>query len=616
MRRIGRGFGRALAALLVVLLLAAGAAAWWLGRADLRPLAERVASETLGRRVTLDRLVVRWGDPLEVEIAGLAIANAPWGKARDMARIGRLSARIALGSLLAGELRYQRLRIADAAIALERDRHGAGNWQIGDGAVGLSLLPNDRSSFPTLIDFLGERGTITYRGRGGTTQRIRLDRVAIAAPDDQTPVRLLAHGAYNAVAAQLEATTGSFAALRDASEPLAARFALRAEDTDLAFNGRLWNPLDFDGVRGEFSIESRALGRSLAILGLGAEANLPLSVAGILRRDGDCWSLAAAKGRLHESDFAGDLALTEGEAGAPDLLALDLNFGRLDLDSLIAALGGDGRWRSRRAIPLAPAESRDLVLAVSVSALRARIGGRTLHALLLRGRTGSGEIDLQELSLALGGGTLKLAGSLARQGPAGRLELQARLAKANVTEVARALGLQADGLRGRLDGAAKLSMAGATLDQALKASAGGAVIALSRGTIARDLVERLSGDLRRLFRSEEGSVPVSCLLGIVTVENGVGVLSPLRFESPEAVATGAGTLDLAKERLDLTIRTDPDSTGAFALDLPVRISGPLHQLRAEPLTGSDGDRLKQPTAAHDALPAELDRMVRGNGCRD
>lgn len=613
-RRIAQIIGLVLAALLVVLLLIAGGLALWGPRLGLKPVVERAASESLERRVTLGSLAVRWGNPLGVEISDLAIANAPWGSKPEMVRIGHISALLDLGSLLQGVLRYERLRIADAAILLERDAEGVGNWKFGRGAGGFQLVPRNRTEFPTLVDFTGDRGLVTYRTRGGNALRIRLDRVAIFSASEETPARLLAEGAYGDVPARLNASTDSYLTLRDASEPFGARITLRAPHTDMAFNGRLWEPLDFEGVRGELSIEARALDDILGVMNAGIRADLPLSVAGILRRDGDEWSLAAAKGQVKRSDFSGGLALREDEPGASDDIDLYLDFSTLDLDDIASSFGGDRRPAGLAAMPLWPGGLAGVDVTAGLTALHVRLAGREWHATRLRGRLQSGEATVKELSLALGGGTLSMAGMLAEGGDGGRLSLQARLSKADATEVAREFGAPAEQIRGRLDARADLSMTGPTVGAALRQSEGAAVMTVRDGEIARGLIERLSTDLRSLFRSQEGTVPVSCLLGVVTVRNGLGILSPLRLESREAIAIGAGKIDLVNGKLDLTLKTERDSTNFFALDIPVRISGAFDRLSATPLVGSDEDWMKQAIVGD--LPPELHDMAAGSRCAE
>ena len=612
--RIVRLVSLTLVGLVILLLMAAGAGALYLSQADLKPLVEREASESLGRTVTFGSFQVRWGDPLHVEFTDLSIANAPWGSKPQMVRIGKFSAQLEVGPLLHGVLHYRQLRLSDVTVVLERDPHGIGNWKFAGGG-GLGLVPKNRTQFPTLIDFAGDRGLITYRTRSGNVLHIRLDRVAIASPDEETAVQLAAHGSYNNVPTRLDATTESFAVLRDGGVPFGARFTLAGPDTDIAFNGTLREPLDFEGARGELSIEARKLDDLIAAMGGEGRADVPLTTAGILVRNGDHWSLAAAKGQLMQSDFSGALALTEGKPQQPDDIALDLGFSILDLDALAASFGNAQNTKDLDALPLHPAALSALNATVDLTAAHLTVADRKLRTVTLGGRLNGGDVTLKELSFALGGGRLSASGALQGKDESGRLTLRARLAKAEIAQLARQLGANGDEIRGKLEAAASLSMTGPTVGAALPQSEGAAVLLMRDGAVARSLIERLSTDLRSLFRERQEQVPVTCLLGIVTVKNGVGIISPLRLESDAAVAVGSGKIDLVRERLDLTMRTEPDSTSFFALDIPVRISGPLDSLSAAALTGSE-PALRQPATVARTLPPDLRKMADGNACAD
>jgi len=616
--RIVRRVSLALVGLVVLLLLAVGAGALYLSQADLKPLVEREASEALGRTVTFGSFQVRWADPLHVDFTDLAIANAPWGSNPGMVRIGQFSAQLEVGPLLHGVLHYRQLRMSDVTVVLERDPAGIGNWKFGGsaGPGGLGLVPKNRTQFPTLIDFAGQRGLVTYRTRSGKVLSIRLDRVAIASPGNETPVQLLAEGAYNDVPARLEATTESYAVLRDAAVPFGTRFTLAGPDTDIAFNGTLQEPLDFEGARGELSIEARTLDDLIAAMGGKANADLPLTVAGILVRNGDHWSLDAAKGQLQQSDFSGTLALTEGKPKQPDDIALGLGFSDLDIDTLATTFGKTKGTTKFDALPLHPEGLSEVNATVAITASTLAIAGRKLRTVTLDGRLAGGDVTLKELSFALGGGTLSASGTLKGKDKDGRLALRVRLAKADIAALARELGATGDEIRGRLEAAARLSMSGPTVGVALKRSDGAAVLLMRDGQVAQSLIEQLSADLRGLFRERHEYVAVTCLLGVVTLKDGIGVISPLRLESREAIAIGGGKIDLARKRLDLTVRTERDSTSFFALDIPVRISGPLDNLSAAPLSGSDEDWLRQPTAATEALPPDLQEMASGSACRN
>lgn len=620
-RRVFYALGWAAIGFVALALVSAAALAAWLANADLKPVVERQASEALGRKVTLGDFDVRWGNPLGVEIRDLTVANAPWGSDPEMIRLGRFSALLDVPSLLKGVLHYDKLRIADLKVVLERDTNGTGNWKYGgaSGPAGLGLVPKTREEFPTLIDFAGERGLVTYRTRGGNILRIRLDQVAIAAPDEYSPASVEATGAYNDMATQLDATTEPYFILRDATVPFGARFTLRGPDTDIAFDGTMMEPLDFEGVRGNVSLTAKTLDDLTRVAGAEQQADLSLLLLGKLARDGDHWALSNARGRLARADLTGRLELVEGRPQGgkvePDDIAVTLDFGRLDLDPLLAGLGaatGDTRFET---LPLRRPGLTAVNLSLVLSAEELRIAATRLPHFALDGRLQAGNITLRDLKFAFGGGTLAFDGAL-QQGETAELTLNAHLIEAQAAEIARLLGGAGDEIRGGLNGGAILRLAGATLGEGLRRGSGVALVTLTGGDIARSLVEQVSADLRSLFRTEQGRVKVGCLLAAMTMKNGIGILSPLRLESDEAVVLGGGQVDLVGKRLDLVLKTERDTTSFFALDIPIEIKGPFNKLSAAPNNNADQALIKAAAkgAAPTNLPDGLRDLARQNAC--
>jgi hypothetical protein len=130
------------------------------------------------------------------------------------------------------------------------------------------------------------------------------------------------------------------------------------------------------------------------------------------------------------------------------------------------------------------------------------------------------------------------------------------------------------------------------------------------GQVSRDVVEKASTDLRTVFRKGEGMSKVKCLLGVAAVKNGVAQVSPLILRTPEATLTGGGTIDLLKSTVDLTIRSDPKSTGFFALDIPIRVSGALASPSAAPDSKS---KFKESLALPD-LPKAIRQVAEHSRC--
>ena len=603
--------------ILGVAILAVGASAVWLANADLKPLLERKASNDLQRPVTIGTVTVAWGDPLAVEFTDIRIANASWGSVPDMARVGHLSALIDVRALFRGVLRYESLRVEQAEIVLERDPAGIGNWKFSGRGLGggFAIVPKNRTQFPTLIDFALADGLVTYRTSSGQILRIALDHVAAHTTDEDTPIRLQADLAYNDVPAELDATVESSIVLRDASRPVGAKLTITGKDATIAFDGTMTEPVDFDGVRGPLQIEAQTLNELLKLFGADTTAGIPLTTAGDLKRDGDDWSLSAVSGQLAKTGFTGAFALHEGRRGEPDDVAADLDMKALDVDALMSQIG-DGKQQepSVMELPL-KLDLAGVNLTAELTSDQVTVAAMRLPMMQLDGRLADGDVDLRTLSFALAGGTVNASGSLQQVEAGGHLALTAFLAKAEADALAQLLGSAGGEIRGGIDGGATLDMTGKTLGTALKTGRGAAFVTMNDGDVARDLIEQVSADLRNLFREGTGRVPIGCLLGVLTLEDGIGVLSPLRLESQEAVLVGAGSIDFAGRRLDLTLQSDEDTTGLFALDVPIAVTGPFRALRVSPLAGNEQSLDESGgAAAVEALPTALQHLTRGSAC--
>jgi AsmA family protein len=111
------------------------------------------------------------------------------------------------------------------------------------------------------------------------------------------------------------------------------------------------------------------------------------------------------------------------------------------------------------------------------------------------------------------------------------------------------------------------------------------VLAMTEGRVARDLFEKASTDLRVLFRAGEGTAAITCLLGVMTVQHGIGTIAPLALHTPDTNLEGGGTIDLVDRTIDLTIKADK-SASILALAIPLRLSGDLSAPRITPALGA------------------------------
>jgi uncharacterized protein involved in outer membrane biogenesis len=586
-----------------------------------RPAAEYLASHLLDRRVTLGAFSITWQEPVQIALQDLSIANMPGGSDTAMVAIERLEASIDRAALLQGRLIYRQLRVERPRIALERDAQGRGNWEFGSddadsssdsaNATGrLVLVPKNRRQFPSLLDFRLGHGELRIRTSSGKWLRLPLDDLAIQASDEDAPASIILDGGYNDTDAQLTATTASFNAFRDATRPFDAAFSIVTPGARLDFKGVIGNPLDFDDVEGRMGLEARRLDDVIAIFDTPAGITAPVKLGGGFSRGGDAWRLENMSGDIGGNRFDGRLALDEGGRGAADALQIRLDFARLDLPTVLPKDNGRD-WRS---ITLRPASAADTAhLDIQVSAQTLLHHGRRLQRVAAAVEVAAGHIRLHGATAALGDGHLNLSGHLAAGSGQTDATLQTalQLEQVDAGALLQLLGLGSDAalLAGSMDGRASLAFTGVTLGDAVKTGRGHAVLAMQQGRIARKLVEAASADLSAMFRSRDADTALRCLLGAATLKDGTLLLAPLVLRSDGGTIRGAGQIELAPQQLEMTLRSDPKTTGLLALDIPLRIHGPLASLSVQPLRGASLPNLPRP-----ALPPEQSALARANPC--
>jgi uncharacterized protein involved in outer membrane biogenesis len=546
---------------------------------DPRAFIERQATSRTGRTAHVGSVTLGWGNPLVVKIIDFRLANAPWGEAPDFVRFANLIAEVEPWPLLSGNIRLRRITLDSPLIALERDKNHIGNWKFHPGGT-IVAEPPRRAEFPFIVDLALRGGKITFRTSSGAILRIGIDDLGLKAPTVDGPILIVATGSYNDVKLQLDLLAQSFEILEQPTIPFGIDAVMKAPNTDLTFKGTATAPLDFDGLAGALTIRSANLDDWLSVFGAPSNVAIPLNVAGTLGKQGDHWRLRDAKGQLAGSDFTGSLALDEGKPGAPDHFKFDLDFAPMDLKRVIGLASG-GSTGASSAIPLHVAEHPTETYDIRLAVRQAKYGDLALGDARLAATVEPAKISISDLVLQLAGGGVHATASATPAGSGGHGALDAAITQADATSLARLLGGDASVLSGRLDGAIVLEMTGETTNDAISTSRGQAVLGITQGRISRDLLQKVSTNISQIFRRGSGSASLTCVLTIAHIRDGHASIAPLRLRTTEGNLFGGGSIDLRRSRIDLRLKSESKSTGFFALDLPVEITGNL----ASPQTG-------------------------------
>jgi AsmA family protein len=610
MRRLGLVLLTALA-----VLAAAGVAAYLLvARYDFGPLAANRASAALGRPVSIGSLRVSPGWWITVDLAGARLDNVAGGSRPAMVEVGRLTAEVEAASLLRGPIVVRRLAISGLSVLLERTADGTRNWRFGvERQSEAGSLP-DRSWFPTLLEARLSGGEIVFRTSRGAELRTRLDEAAVLTKGADQPVRMAAEGAYNETPVRLEGDLQPIAILRDAATPYGADLRFASGEMTLRFDGTMTEPFDVDGARGTLALVAPTLRPLLAIAGEPGDSDVSLTLDGSLERSGDVWRLANLAGALDSSGVrSGSLRLVEGARGRPDELAVELAFDRLDLNELLGS-GRRGR-RSDADIPLRVDRAPDTLLRAHLSAREVAYGRVEATDAVLAGGLTPGRVAADELSLTYLGARIRADGRVEAAERGARLSVDVSASHLDVQRLRRELEFGPVPLHGQLEARVAMVAGGDSLNAAARTARISAAVSMAGGAIEREVIETASIDMRRLFRKAEGMSSVSCLLGVLDMEAGLGTVAPLRVRSALGTIVGHARFDLNRRQLDLTVGSESATTSAYALDIPVRISGPFSGPSVRPARWSAAGRaLLAAREDISRLPHSMQRLARSSGC--
>ncbi len=599
----------------VLLLIGGGGLAGYalLDRYDFGPLVAGRVAARLGRPVGIGSLHVTPGRWLRIELRSARLDNLEGGSRPAMAEIGSVVAEIEAASILRGPVVIRRLDIQQLDVLLERVR-GVANWKFGAAHPG---APEDRSGFPTLLD-AHLSGDIVVRTTGGTALPTHFDDLHITTPAVDQPVRVTGGGSYNGAPTELDATFAPIATLRDASIPYPSDILLASQSTTLRFQGTMTKPFELDGAAGTLTLDAPTLGALWQVAGVKSAFEPELKLSGAFTHQDPVWSLENAAGQLEGSRIKSvTLRLTEGTGRMPDKVEVRLGFAALDLNALLAA--DPGGKKGGADMPLGVDRAPDTLIEAHLTADSLAYAAMRAGAVIVAGSLTPGRIAVTELGLGLFGGRIHGSGAIEagsgnRGDTGGHVRADLQVTGLDVQALRRALGVGDLPVTGRIEGRASAMASGATLSAAVRGAHVSMVAAMTGGSVARKVVQAASLDPGALLGGG-GQSALSCVLAVIDMRGGAGTVLPLRLRAEAGTVAGYGQFDLNRQTLDMTIGSDPQTTGALALDLPLRIMGPFAsptiravrwpaQARAELMAPPDLGR----------VPATLQNYARQNRC--
>ena len=445
-------------------------------------ITERLEAIT-GRELAIDGpLKVSILPTPKIEATDLRLANVPGAADPDMARIGSLELRLALGPLLGGEIAVTGLEMVEPVIELQRLPDGRPNWLFesvpapatGEGAAG---EPESEPELTRLDSATITNGTIVYHHADGRpSERIEGIDATLSARSLDGPFR--GDGTFAARGRPVTFQLATSTLRDDGTMPISVEAVFGGERGRALFEGIVHGDGETPAFDGNVRIETADLGALLSALAvdLGALPAAPLAAEfdarGVLSVSGEAIAADELQVRLGESQATGALSWRDGEVPQ---LAADIDLNRIDLDQFLPTEEAGGTRQPVDEAALVPLQTLSddirLVIPADVAAtVDLKIGTLTWREGVIRqARTrlelDDGVVTLKPASALLpGGADVRFAGRLTRGGDRpwlqGVVEIAADDLRAILSWLSVDVGdVPADRLR-RLNASADLSAIG------------------------------------------------------------------------------------------------------------------------------------------------------------
>jgi AsmA family protein len=526
----------------------------------------------------------------------VTVGNAAWGSEPTMANAQRVNVRLNLRSLLFGPLVLHEASLVRPRLLLEKSADGQENWEIG--GTGPPALP-----LPGRLKI--EDGVVRYRDPGaGTDVSINIASSGSSA-SGATPVHFSGAGRLRKNAFTIEGNAESLLALEDRHQPYRLDVKARAGDTNAHFDGTVI-PARLDSVDGMLMLQGRDLSDLYPIIPVPFPWTPPYRLNGRLKHDTALWSFDQFTGKVGDSDLAGRFNVDKSGPRLQvdaDLVSQSLNYkdlgGLIGLPPTTATPSAKSaaqkkemakRAQTGRALPTKPYDPNHLRAIDAKVHLKGKrfmtsdLPLDNLDAVLdLRG----GIVTLKPLDFGVGGG--HVVSTLVMDAREKVFRTKGEVTVRNV-ELAKVLPKlkPPQGSAGKVGGQAHFVATGNSIADMLATSNGEAAL-ISWGGEASELSIVLTNlDLARaaqlLLKGDEKAA-IRCVVADFAAEDGRMVAKTLVIDTDAEKILGAGSIDFAKERYDLTLSAQSKRPSLLALRGPIVVDGSFSAPQVHPAVG-------------------------------
>lgn len=565
----------------LILIIAALITDWGFLR---QPL-ERIASEKIGRQVTLEDFSMRLRPLTRIHLQGLKVANIADAEPTQMAALEAVDVQLRLLPLLKRAVDLESLSLHGGELHLMRDATGHNNWtlpQQDDKGPGVDL--NVRAlSLDRIGIHLDDRSQ-------KLSAHIRADTIPLEKPEDPYSMKLEFDGRYNGGSFGGIARTGGVMTLRDSGTPFPFFIDAKGGSTKVWAQGQVGDILGEAQIDVDLDVAGPTLSNLYPFINLPLPTTPAYRIKGHLKRDGMNFHLSRMNGRIGSTDIAGS-ASYEKRAERP-LLKAQLTSRLLDMKDLGPLIGVDESATTAQAAGkpkkaasdgrvLPDAEFRlDRINAidadVTLAAADVKIRGPwafdnfAAHLILT-----DGVLKLAPLNFGYAGGQLRSDITLDAREKSIRADARIAVQKARLNKLFPDVELMKSS-DGTLGADIRLKSRGNSIRSMLGRANGEVGLAVTGGEISNLLVEVIGLDASQalgFLLGGDKKTHLRCAVSTFEVKNGLGTAQVLVIDTDDTRIDGSGTISLADEKLDLRLEPKPKDKSILVARSPINIVG-------------------------------------------
>ena len=565
---------------------------------------ERMTLEKTGRVLIIRgdlKLKLRWPSP-RIYADAVTFANPAWTIEKQMVTADAVEITFDLPQLLRKNVVISEARLARPVVFLEQGADGRKNWLLDidqkddDARIRIDRLTLDNGR----LGYDDVRQKTRIRSELSTANLPHASPAAKGAAATETiaGIRFSAQGLYKGLPLKASGSGGEVLAMRDESAPYPLKVDATIGHTRVRAEGTVTSLLKFSAVDMRLALSGNSLEQLFPLLAIAFPATPPYTTEGHLLRTGTQWRYEKFSGRIGSSDIAGALQVDTGgkrPAMTADLVSKVLDFA--DLGPLIGARTGSVE-AAKQAAPLlsqatatTPAEARvlpdipfttdrwgsvDAEVKLSAKTIR-RAKALPIENLVTHLSLRDSVLKLDPLNFGVAGGQLNTVISLdGRKNPI-QAHAQVRARKLLIARLFPTVELNKNTI-GQVNGDFVLAGQGNSVGRMLASANGKVGLIIADGEISKLMLEKVGlhiWEILALSVTGDKQVKLRCGVADFNVKAGTMRVEALVFDTAVTTVFGSGSIDLAQEKLDITLNPKTKKTSFVALSSPIHIRGIL-----------------------------------------